>query len=92
LHDDIPKSVRGSIDETRSLRVASIGRRLAATRSPVKGVQRIEGIPQFPRKAADCRRLLLTELIFKDIQPCSHAHHTTPSVTWCLPGRQWAKA
>src|SRR5215469_7071770 len=67
LHDEIPKGVRGSIDETRSLRVAEIGCRLAATRLPIKGVQRIEGIPQFPGKAADCRRLLLTDLILKDV-------------------------
>src|SRR6516225_7501174 len=67
LHDKIPKGVHSSIDETHSLRVAAIGCRLAATRSPVKGVQRIEGIPQFPGKAADCRRLLLTDLVFKDV-------------------------
>ena len=41
LHDEIPKGVGGSIDETRSLRVAAIGCRLATTRSPIKGVQRI---------------------------------------------------
>jgi hypothetical protein len=92
LHDEIPKSVRGSIDETRSLRVASTGRRLAATRSPVKGVQRIEGIPQFPRKAADCRRLLLTELIFKDVQSCSHAHQDDPVGDLVPDGQAMAKA
>jgi hypothetical protein len=92
LRDEIPKSIRGGIDETRSLRIASIGCRLAATHSPVKAVQRIKGITQFPREPTDCRRLLLTELVFKYVQPCSHAHHTTPSVTWCLTGRQWAKA
>src|SRR6516164_10126536 len=59
LNDEIPKGVRGSIDETRSLRVGVIGCRLAA----IKGVQHIERIPQFPGKAADCRRLLLTDLI-----------------------------
>jgi hypothetical protein len=87
LHDEIPKGVRGSIDETRSLRVAAIGCRLAATRSPIKGVQRIEGIPQFPGKAADCRRLLLTDLIFKDVLSCSQAHHDDP-VGDLVPGRQ----
>jgi hypothetical protein len=46
LHDEIPKGVRGSIDETRALRAAAIGCRLATTRSPIKGVQRIERIPQ----------------------------------------------
>jgi len=78
LHDEIPKGVRGSIDETRSLRVAAIGRRLAATRLPIKGVQRIEGIAQFPGKAADRRRLLLTDLIFKDVLSCSQAHQDDP--------------
>src|SRR5215472_3114919 len=89
LHDEIPKSIGGGVDEMRSLRIASIGCRLAITYLAVKGVQRIQGIPQFPSKPADCRCLLLTELVFKDVQPCSHAHHTTPSVTWRLPGRQW---
>ena len=56
VHDEIPKGVRGGIDEPRSLRVAVIGYRLAATRSPIKGVQRIERIRQLPGKAADCRR------------------------------------
>jgi hypothetical protein len=79
VHDEIPKGVCGSIDEARSLRAAAIGCSLAATRTPVKGVQRIEGIPQFPGKAADCRRLLLTDLIFKDVQPCSQAHHDDPA-------------
>ena len=59
LHDEIPKGVRGSIDETRSLQVGAIGCRLAATRSPIKGVQRIEGIPQFPGKAADWTETLI---------------------------------
>jgi hypothetical protein len=84
LHDEIPKGVRGSIDETRSLQVAAIGCRLAATRSPVKGVQHIEGIPQFPGKAADCRRLLLTDLIFKDVPSRLKRITTTLSATWCL--------
>src|SRR6516164_7566868 len=78
LHDEIPKGVRGSIDKTRSLWVAAIGCRLAAARSLIKGVQRIESVPQFPGKAADCRRLLLTDLIFKDVQSCSQAHHHDP--------------
>jgi len=55
LNDEIPKGVSGSIDETRSLRVAAIGCRFAATRSPIKGVQRVERIPQVPGKSADCR-------------------------------------
>src|SRR6516225_11178442 len=38
LHHEIPKGVRGSIDETRSLRVAAIGCHLATTR--FKGVER----------------------------------------------------
>ena len=75
LHDEIPKGVRGSIDEKRALRVAANGRPLAAARSPVKGVQRIEGIPQFPGKAADCGRLLLTDFIFKDLLSCSQTYH-----------------
>jgi hypothetical protein len=87
FHDEIPKGVRVSIDETRSLRVAAIGCRFAATRSPIKGVQPIEGIPQFPGKAADCRRLLLTDLIFKDVLSCSQAHHDDP-VGDLVPGRQ----
>jgi hypothetical protein len=77
-----------AIDETQSLRVAAaIGCRRAATRSPIKGVQRIERIPQFPGKAADYRRLLLTNLIFKDVQSCSQAHHDDP-VCDLLPGGQ----
>jgi hypothetical protein len=87
LHDEIPKGVRGSIDEMRSLRIAAIGCRLAATRSPIKGVQRIEGIPQFLGKAADCRCLLLTDLIFKDVLSCSQAHHDDP-VGDLVPGGQ----
>ena len=87
LHDEIPKGVRGSIDETCSLRVAAIGWRLTATRSPIKGVQRIERIPQFPSEAADCRRLLLTDLIFKDVLSCSQAHHDDP-VGDLVPGEQ----
>jgi len=78
LHDEIPKGVCSSIDETRSLRVAAIGCRLVAIRSPVKGVQRMEGISQFPGQAADCCRLLLTDLVFKDIKSCSYAHHDDP--------------
>jgi hypothetical protein len=85
LHDEIPKGVRGSIDEVRSLRVASIGCQFAATCSPVKGVQRIERAPQFPGKAADCRRLLLTDLIFKDVLSCSQADHDDP-VGDLMPG------
>jgi hypothetical protein len=78
LNDEIPKGVSGSIDETRSLRVATIGCRLAAPRSPIKGVQRVERITQFPGKSADCRRLLLTDLIFKDVQSSSRGHHDDP--------------
>ena len=87
LHDEIPKSVRGSIDETRSLRVAAIGCRIAAMCFPIKGIQRIEGIPQFAGKATDCRRLLLTDLIFKDVLSCSQAHHDGP-VGDLVPGEQ----
>jgi hypothetical protein len=78
LNDEIPKGVSGSIDETGSLRVAAIGSRPAATRSTIKGVQRIERTPQFPGKSADCRRLLLTDLIFKDVQSSSRGHHDDP--------------
>ena len=70
LHDEIPKGVRGGIDETRSLRVAAIGSRLGA----IKGIQRAEGIAQFACKAADCCRLLLADLIFKDVQSSSQGH------------------
>jgi hypothetical protein len=88
LHDEIPKGVRGSIDEMRSLQVAAIGCRLAAIRSPIKGVQRIEGIPQFPGKAADCSRLLLTDLYSRTSCPVLKRITTTTSVTRCLAGTQ----
>src|SRR5215472_1511303 len=86
LHDEIPKGVRGGIDETRSLRVAAIGSRLGATRLPIKGIQRVEGIAQFACKAADRCRLLLADLIFKDVQSCSYAHHADPFGD-LVPGR-----
>ena len=71
--------MRGSIDEARSLRVAAIGCRLAAPRLPVKGVQRVEGIPQLPGKTAHRRRLLLTDLMFKDVLSCSDVLHDDPT-------------
>jgi hypothetical protein len=36
LHDEAPKGVRGSIDETRSLRVAAIGCSFAVSLSPIE--------------------------------------------------------
>ena len=81
LQNEIPKGVRGSIDEALSFRVAAIGCRPAAARALITlitGVQRIEGIAEFPGKAPDCRRLLLTDLVFKDVQSCSQAHHDDP--------------
>jgi len=80
LNDEIPKGVSGSIHETRSLQIAAIGCRLAATRSPIKGVQRIERIPQFAGKSADCRRLLLTDLIFETSSPVLEGITMTLSV------------
>ena len=70
LHDEIPKGVRGSIDKTRALRVAAIGCRLFTTRSPFKGVQRIEGIPQFPGAPA-----LRTQQAPADVAQRCGRHH-----------------
>jgi hypothetical protein len=53
-------------------------RRPIAARSLVKGVQRIERVPQFPGKAADRRRLLLTDLILEDVPSCSQGHRDDP--------------
>jgi hypothetical protein len=65
LHDEMPKGVRCSVDDMRAYPLQSwVGsRRIGPTRSPIKLVERIESIPQFPSEAANRCRLLLTELV-----------------------------
>jgi hypothetical protein len=78
LHDEVPKGVSGGIDQTLALQIAAVGRGMASARSPVKGIQRIESIAQFAGETADRRRLLLADLIFKDVLSCFRAHHDHP--------------
>src|SRR5690349_17722652 len=78
LHDEIPQGIGGGSDQARPLRAAPIGRGYCAARLFLEGVQGIEGVPQFPGKAADRRRLLLTDLVLKDVVSCPRSHRDDP--------------
>jgi len=57
---------RDALVAGRGYRVPSRRYSLACQRCPAH-----QGIPQFPGQAADCCRLILTDLVFKDIKSYS---------------------